>query len=132
MAISSYPMPANAGGSPFYNPKFDYWRGNEFPFLRGQPSANWLYGENNPQGPWTAMLSSLGFGGLDPKGQWGRSLYGRAGEGYAAAHAANPVVNWQDYLKTLDIPTMYAGLSPAEKGYNDAQFGGPVRWQRRP
>jgi hypothetical protein len=131
MPISSYPMPANSGGNPFYNPNFNYWRGTPYPFLPGKPQADWLYGERHNEGPWTAYLASLGFGGLNTKGDWARSLYGRAQEGYEAAHGQNPVVNWQDYLHTLDLPKIYAGLGPDEKGLNDAQFGGPVRWQRR-
>lgn len=129
MALSSYP---GAGGSnPFYNPGFDYWKGQEFPFPHEIPQDQWIYGEQNPEGPWTGKLAQMGFGGMNPKGQWGRSLYSRAQEGFQAAHVANPSVAWQDYLRTLDIPGMYAGLGPEEKGYNDQQFGGPARWQRR-
>jgi hypothetical protein len=127
MALSSYP-----GRNPFYNQDSDYWRGQEFPLGMNMPETNWRVGELQPLGAWTARLGELGFGGLDPRGQWGRSIYNRAQEGYAAAQRRNPILNWQDYLTTLDIPGMYAGLGPEEKGYQDQQFGGPARWQRRP
>jgi hypothetical protein len=129
--ITSYPMPTNPSNNPFYNPAFDYWRGNEFPLPRELTATQWEYGEQNPEAAWTRYLAELGFGGMNTKGAWARGLYGRAGEGFQAARQRNEVLDWQDYLATLNIPQMYAQLTPGEKGYNDAQFGGPVRWQRR-
>lgn len=133
MALSSYPGANATSSNPFYDAQSKYWWGGpEFPFHHnGLPQLNWGFGEQNPEGPWTSYLAKLGYGGLDPKGQWGRSLYGRAQEGYTAAQQTNPGLMWQDYLHTLNIPHMYAGLGPDEKGFNDAQFGGPARWQRR-
>ena len=135
MAISSYPGAGGGGSfrSSFYDPNFDYWRGQEFPFgmPEGRDYTEWAYGENNPEAPWTAALARLGYGGLDPKSTWGRSMFNRAQEGYGAAHLQNPVVNWQDYLQTLDLDKLYRQLGPNEKGYSDQQFGGPARWQRR-
>ena len=136
--ISSYPMPANPGGNPFYNPAFGYWAipgtnaTQEHPFKRGMAENSWQFGEQNPEAPWTGYLAQLGFGGTDPKGTWARGLYGRAQEGYAAAQQKSTTLNWQDYLHSLNIPQMYAGLSPNQKGYNDQQFGGPARCQRCP
>lgn len=131
MPISSLPAPVGPGGNPFFDPRFGYWNNVEFPFPRRMPEANWAYGEQNPEAAWTSTLARLGYGGTDPRGQWGRSLYGRAQEGYAAAKQKSIGLDWQDYLKTINLDRMYAGLGPEEKGYSDQQFGGPARWQRR-
>jgi len=125
MAISSAP------GSPFYDPSWSY--------IYSQPDlmdwTSWTYGEDNPGAPWTKKLADLGYGGMDTRGNWGRSRYNRAQEGYGAAAQGElqkgSVLNWQDYLSKLDIDKMWNTLSPTEKGYNDAQFGGPPHWNRR-
>jgi hypothetical protein len=135
MAISSMP------GSPFYDPSWAtafrpaYYQDPRLGEVFTRPEmaeTNWRYGEEiEPGAPWTAKLAQLGYGGLDPRGMWGRQLFSRAREGYAAARQQNLNLQWQDYLKNIDVNRMWAGLSPSDKGYSDAQFGGPPRWQRR-
>jgi hypothetical protein len=125
-------MPAKDFYNGFYNPSNQYGWANPNPAWQNQEgNVAWNLGEQQQSAPFTKKLAEAGFGGVDPKSQWGRSLYGRSQEGYGAAQLTNPGLSWQDYLGTLDFNKMYQEMTPSQKGFNDAQIRTPIRWQRR-
>lgn len=127
--ISSFPYDRD---NPFYNPQSNYgWQGQNPQWQDYIGNVGYTYGEREPEAAWTSKLAELGLGGMDAQSSYSRALYGRAQEGYKAAKLKNLALNWQDYLKTLDIPGMWIGLSPEERGFNEARSAPVVRWQQR-
>ena len=135
MAISSY-NPNN----PFYDPNDPYgWQpGMATPDAPGSinetGNALWIYGEQNPEAPWTAALAAKGLNGVDAKSLWARSQFGRMYEGYNAAKQKNVNYQWQNHLRANvdNLDRMWLEQSPTTRGDNDPAFAPKSRWQMRP
>lgn len=87
-----------------------------------------------PQGVYTDFLSQNGFGGMDKRNSWGRSLYGQTQSGYQAAITRNPNLSYRDYL-SQQFPTglnnIWAQMTPGQRGEQQSQFVGPTRMIRQ-
>lgn len=133
MAITSSPTydPKN----PFYSPGFNYggaWGGG----WRDDPlNTGYQVGEQNNAAAWTRRLAQMGYGGMDTKSAFLRSMFGRIQEGYGAAQMDAPGLYFQDYLSTITpdkLERSWLDASPSARGDTSAQLSPNVRWQRRP
>ncbi len=123
MAITNQPL------DPWYNQDSKYgWTGSFYP---STPLADTDLNNQNREGAWGDYLQTSGFGGPGMKGEYGRSLWGRANQGYDAARTRNPILKWTDYLKTVDVNRVGAEMSPQARGEATQRYVGPLRYQMR-
>lgn len=123
MAITNAPL------DPWYDPNSRYgWTGNFYP---DTPLADTDLNNYNREGAWGDFLQTNGFGGTGTTGEYGRSLWSRANQGYDAARTRNPILKWTDYLKTLNLDQIAASASPQARGENTQRYVGPLRYQMR-
>lgn len=119
----------NAPSDPWYNRNSTYgWLGPEF---SGTPLGDVDLNNFNREGAWTDKLVAEGFGGVGNRNELGRSLWSRANQGYAGARTQNPILKWTDYLKTIDLNQIAAGMSPQARGEQTQRYTGPLRWAFR-
>lgn len=119
----------NAPRDPWLDTNNNYgWTGTPF---QQTPLGDIANNDFNQEGYWTRFLNEQGFGGVGSRNELGRGLWNRAQQGYAGAKTQNPVLKWTDYLKTIDLGQIAAGMSPQARGENTQRYTGPLRWQFR-
>lgn len=130
MAITSWPSydPRN----PFYVPGNSYGNPGGSSWQNDPLNIGYQIGEQNNAAAWTRRLAQMGYGGMDTKSAFLRSLFGRVQEGYEAAQMDSPGLYFQDYLPTVDLERSWLDASPSARGDTSANLAPNVRWQRRP
>ena len=79
-------------------------------------------------------LTDQGFGGLNRKGDFGRSLVDRAKSGYAAAQLNNPALTNRQYLAGLGndfLAKARAAATPQQRGEQYGIMAPRARWTSR-
>ena len=80
------------------------------------------------------FLTDSGFGGLNQKGDFGRSLVDRAKSGYAAAQLNNPALTNRQYLQGLGgnfLKNARAAATPQQRGEEWGIKAPAARWTSR-
>jgi hypothetical protein len=129
----------NAAYSLFFNPKSSYggtyapgdWATTP---IGGGDWNSYLEDPSNRDATYLRHLAGIGGGTQpqwadpnSPQGAWARSQLGSTITGYDAALATNPLLKYQDYLSSVDLPGMYAGLTPQQQGKNPGMYAGRMR-----
>lgn len=118
--------------NPFYVPGQSYGNPGGSAWQDDPLNVGYQVGEQNNDSAWVRRLAQMGYGGMDTKSSFLRSLFGRAQEGYGAAQMDSPGLYFQDYLKGIDIERAWLDASPAARGDTSSMLSPNVRWQRRP
>jgi hypothetical protein len=116
--------------TPFFDPRATYGWAGSVPF--GQTQLGDVFrNDTNPEGEFTRWLASQGYGGVDTKSEQARSLLSRFEAGYGAVKTTNPQYKWTDYLAGINLPDVFAGMSPEARGEQASRYTGPIRWAMR-
>jgi hypothetical protein len=119
--------------NPYYNPgqyqQDPNWDWTQTPVING-PSG---YYETNPQTLWNKFIQQqggVGVGDTSPYGQFLKSQYTNADQGFKLALPENPNLTLQQYLGGLNVDwrQQFQGQNPNQRGENWNKFGGGVRW----
>lgn len=132
MAVSSFPG-AYDPRYPYYNPSGTYGYQPGMSTWEDDPmNAHYIYGEQNPDAPWTAELANRGYSPNTTKGMWADAQQNKLYSGFQAAKLKNLNYTWQEHLKTFgpSLDRMWNEASPGQRGADDRQAS--MRWQMRP
>lgn len=118
----------------FYDPNFSYAS------LAGSTSTGTTYddyvNETNRGGTWLQFLIDRGFNPMTTRGAAMNQMSNLAAQGYQAAQnqaraAGTQDLRWNDYLQSLDLQAINAGLTSNNRGERPDRYSGPIRYQPR-
>lgn len=119
----------NWGGDGYYNPNSTYgsttWQPGQFMQTDlGQFMAN---DSSMYDATWQRYASELGYSPLSTPGKWMRSQFPMVEEGYRAATLTNPLLGFDQYIRGLDVNSMYRSQTAQQRGENPGQFAPRAR-----
>ena len=119
-------------GTGYYSPTSVYGGGYGAGQFAQTPFGNqYLENEANRGTAFTRYLAEQGVDDYSGYGTWARGQLGRINQGYMAALATNPFLEFEgpgSYLSGLNLRNIYQGLSPVQRGENPAMYAGRTRW----
>lgn len=128
-------QPATGSGySNYYNPYQYNWN------QPGRAEDNQIIGgpngylENEPRAIYERHRSNQGItntGAADYStnyDQWSQGEFSAVYDAYQSAYADDPFLEFQDFMKGVDLQAMFNGLSQQERGINDANAAQRVAW----
>ena len=119
---------ANQKSNPFYKPTSMYGSTQNWydtPIVKQSAGFDAEYEK---------YLTDQGFGGLNRRGDFGRSLVDRAKSGYAAAQLNNPALTNRQYLQGLGgdfLAKARAAATPQQRGEQYGIMAPRARWTSR-
>jgi hypothetical protein len=134
-AFTPAPAPLSYQAQGWYDPTSAYGGDQGATGYVNAPVGN-MYLQNQPLAAYTRFLGGIGGLGDDAFSRWAQQQYQRAHQGFLAALATNPNLNfYRDYLPQTggmgEWQQRFGQLDPRSRGENPSLYTGPARWIQR-